>query len=365
MVLAAVLHGVGEPVRVEEIDLPAPGPGQVRVRVAASGVCHSDLSLADGTLDQAFPVVLGHEGAGTVLAVGEGVTHVAEGDPVLLIWAPACGECWWCEHAEPHLCAKALDAARVPYATLSSDGRDVLPGLGTATFAEETVVPAAGVVRLPEGTRPGAGLEEAALLGCAVTTGTGAVWNTARVADGSTVAVIGLGGVGLSAVQGARVAGASAVIAVDPDEGKRKLALSMGATEALEPAPDLAKRVRALTGGRGVDHAFECVGRAATIRSAWGLTRRGGMTTIVGVGSKDETVEFSALELFHFARTMTGCVYGSTDPVRDVPRLVEHVAAGRVDLGALVTDRIGLDGINDAFAAMRAGRGARALVIPG
>ncbi|NUU25548.1 MAG: alcohol dehydrogenase catalytic domain-containing protein, partial [Streptomycetaceae bacterium] len=203
MVLAAVLHGVGEPVRVEEIDLPAPGPGQVRVRIAASGVCHSDLSLADGTLDQAFPVVLGHEGTGTVLAVGDGVTHVSPGDPVLLIWAPACGECWWCEHAEPHLCAKALDAARTPYAKLA-DGTDVLPGLGTATFAEETNVPAAGVVKLPSTTD----LAEAALLGCAVTTGTGAVWNTAEVAPGSSVAVIGLGGVGLSAVQGARVADA-------------------------------------------------------------------------------------------------------------------------------------------------------------
>lgn len=360
MVRAAVLHGVGEPVRVEDIELPAPGPGQVRVRIAASGVCHSDLSLADGVLDQAFPVVLGHEGAGTVAAVGAGVTHVAEGDPVLLIWAPPCGECWWCEHAEPHLCAKALDAARVPYAKLA-DGTAVLPGLGTASFAEETVVPAAGVVKLPSG----AGLAEAALLGCAVTTGTGAVWNTAQVAAGSSVAVIGLGGVGLSAVQGARVAEATTVVAVDPDPDKRALALAMGATDALEPSPELGRQVRALTGGRGVDHAFECVGRSATIRSAWGMTRRGGMVTIVGVGAKTDMIEFSALELFHFARTMTGCVYGSTDPARDVPRLVEHVTAGRIDLGALVTARIGLDGIDAAFAAMREGRGARSLVIPG
>ncbi|MDI2126344.1 Zn-dependent alcohol dehydrogenase [Yinghuangia seranimata] len=359
MVRAAVLHGVGEPVRIEEIELFPTGPGQVRVKVAASGVCHSDLSLADGTLDQAFPVVLGHEGSGTVVEVGEGVTHVAQGDPVLLIWAPPCGECWFCEHAEPHLCVKAMDAARVPYARLA-DGTEVLPGLGTATFAEETVVPAAGVVKLPRG----AALAEAALLGCAVTTGTGAVWNTARVAAGSSTAVIGLGGVGLSAVQGARVADASVIIAVDPDPDKRKLALALGATDALEPAPDLGKRVRALTGGRGVDHAFECVGRAATIRTAWGLTRRGGMTTVVGVGGKDDKAEFSALELFHFARTLTGCVYGSTDPARDVPRLLEHVAAGRVDLGALVTARIGLDGVNDAFAAMREGRGARSLVVP-
>ncbi|UGQ10181.1 Zn-dependent alcohol dehydrogenase [Yinghuangia sp. ASG 101] len=360
MVRAAVLHGVGEKLRTEEIHLPAPGPGRVRVRIAASGVCHSDLSLADGVLPQAFPVVLGHEGAGTVVAVGEGVTHVAEGDPVLLIWAPACGTCWWCENHEPHLCSRAMDAASVPYARLG-DGTEVLPGLGTATFAEETVVPAAGAVRLPSG----ADLAEAALLGCAVTTGTGAVWNTARVPVGASVAVVGLGGVGLSAVQGARVARAATIVAVDPDEGKRELALAMGATDAFAPGPDLAKRVRARTGGRGVDHAFECVGRAATIRTAWGLTRRGGMTTIVGVGAKDDTVDFSALELFHFARTLTGCVYGSTDPVRDVPRLVEHVAAGRIDLGGLVTARIGLDWLDDAFAAMRAGRGARTLVVPG
>ncbi|WP_436787425.1 Zn-dependent alcohol dehydrogenase [Yinghuangia sp. YIM S10712] len=360
MVRAAVLHEVGKDLRVEEIDLPAPGPGRVRVRIAAAGVCHSDLSLGDGVLPQAFPVVLGHEGAGTVVSVGEGVTHVAEGDPVLLIWAPACGACWWCENAEPHLCARAMDAAAVPYARLA-DGTDVLPGLGTGAFAEETVVPAAGVVRLPSG----AGLEEAALLGCAVTTGTGAVWNTAQVAPGTSVAVVGLGGVGLSAVQGARVARAATIVAIDPDEDKRKLALAIGATHALEPGPDLAKRVRALTGGRGVDHAFECVGRAATIRAAWGLTRRGGMTTVVGVGAKDDMVGFSALELFHFARTLTGCVYGSIDPARDIPRLVGHVAAGRIDLGSLVTARIGLDGVNDAFAAMRSGRGARALVLPG
>ncbi|NUU25187.1 MAG: Zn-dependent alcohol dehydrogenase [Streptomycetaceae bacterium] len=353
------MHGVGESIRVEEIELPAPGPGQVRVRIAASGVCHSDLSLADGTLDQAFPVVLGHEGTGTVLAVGEGVTHVVPGDPVLLIWAPACGECWWCEHAEPHLCAKALDAARTPYAKLA-DGTDVLPGLGTATFAEETNVPAAGVVKLPSSTN----LAEAALLGCAVTTGTGAVWNTAQVAPGSSVAVIGLGGVGLSAIQGAHVAEASPLIAVDPDETKRGLALSLGATHALEPTPDLAKRIRSLTEGRGVDHAFECVGRSTTIRTAWSLTRRGGTTTIVGVGAKDDMIEFSALELFHFARTLTGCVYGSTDPTRDIPRLIDHITHHRIDLSPLITSRIPLHNINDAFESMRKGQGARSLVIP-
>ncbi len=358
MVRAAVLAGVDAPIEVREIALPDPGPGQVRVRVAAAGVCHSDLSLSNGTLRQAMPVVLGHEAAGTVAAVGDGVDTLAAGDRVLLNWAPPCRQCWWCRHGEPHLCAHALDAAAAPYAALP-DGTALYPGLGTAAFAEETVVPARAAIRLPADVP----LDTAALVGCAVLTGVGAVLNSARVRTGESVLVLGLGGVGLAALQGARLAGASPIIAVDVTAAKEELARSLGADAFLLPGDDLAARVRALTDGRGVDHAVECVGRAATIRQAWGLTRRGGHTTVVGIGRKDDTFSLNALEVFHFGRSLTGCVFGSTDPDRDVPMVLEHVRAGRLALDPLVTDRIGLGDLPAAFERMRAGVGARSLVV--
>ena len=356
---AAVLRERGGPLRVEEIDLPEPGPGQVRVALAATGVCHSDLSLANGTLAHKLPVVLGHEGAGRVTAVGEGVTAPAPGDPVVLNWAPACRACWWCGHGEPWLCARAADAAQRPYARLG-DGGEVFPGLGTAAFATGTVVGAHACIPLPDDIP----LAEAALLGCAVLTGVGAVLNAARVRPGESVVVIGLGGVGLAAVQGARLAGADPIVAVDPVAAKAPLARRLGATEVMGPGRDLGKRVRALTGGRGADHAIECVGRAETIRAAWSATRRGGRATVVGVGPATEQVTFHPLELFHFARELSGCVYGNSDPATDVPRLLEHYRAGRLDLAALVTDEVTLDGVGLALERLAAGSGtgARTLV---
>jgi S-(hydroxymethyl)glutathione dehydrogenase/alcohol dehydrogenase len=321
-------------------------------------VCHSDLSLARGTLRQPVPAVLGHEAAGTVVSVGDGVTSTAPGDRVVLCWAPPCGECWFCTEGEPWLCERSSDAAAAPYA--SYDGADLYPGLSTAGFAEETVVSARAVLAVPDAVP----LEQAALVGCAVMTGVGAVLNTAKVREGQSVLVVGLGGVGLSVVQGARLAGAGQVIVVDRSPDKLALAQTMGATDALEAGGELAKQVRGLTGKRGVDHAFDCVGLAETIRGAWGSTRRGGMTTIVGIGGKEQQVTFSALELFHFARTITGCVYGSTDPVTDIPKILAYAAEGRLDLGALISSTIGLDGIDGAFADMEKGIGARAVVVP-
>jgi len=358
MTRAAVLRTLGGELSIEEISLRDPGPGQVRVRMVATGVCHSDLSLADGTLRATLPVVLGHEGAGTVVTVGPGVDDLAVGDRVVLNWSPPCRSCWYCEHGEPYLCARAMDGAARPYGVLS-DGAPVYPGLGTAAFASETVVARAGCIPVPSDVP----LDEAALLGCAVLTGVGAVLNAARVQPGESVLVVGLGGVGLCAVQGARLAGASTIIAVDPAESKFDLARRFGATDVLQPSPDLAKRVRALTGGRGVDHAVECVGRASTIRTAWSATRRGGHTTVVGLGSISDSITFNALEIAHFGRTLAGCMYGSTDPEVDVPRLLEHYRAGRLDLASLVTDRIGLGDVGSAFDELRAGRGARSLVM--
>jgi S-(hydroxymethyl)glutathione dehydrogenase / alcohol dehydrogenase len=359
MVRAAVLPAVGAPLEVTEIDLPQPGPGQVRVRLAAAGVCHSDLSLSNGTLRQPVPAVLGHEGAGTVMAVGEGVTGHAPGDRVVLNWAPSCGECHFCARlSEPWLCMNANAATTVPYAR-TTKGEDVYPGLSSAVFAEETVVAARALLPLPAGVP----LTDAALLGCAALTGYGAVHHSARVRTGESVAVFGVGGVGLATIQSARLAGAGPVIAVDVRPEKEELARAAGATDYLVASETTAKDIRALTGGFGADVAVECVGRGETIRTAWNSTRRGGRTTVVGIGGKEQQVQFSALEIFHFARTLSGCVYGNCDPAQDLPVLAEHVREGRLDLGALVTERIGLDGIQAAFEAMPAGRGGRALVV--
>jgi len=358
VVRAAVLPAVGAPLEITDIDLPDPGPGQVRIRLAAAGVCHSDLSLSDGTMRVPVPAVLGHEGAGTVVAVGEDVTHVAPGADVVLNWAPSCGSCHACRLGEVWLCANALKGAADVYAHRAADGSDLHPGLNVAAFAEETVVSAACVLPLPDGIP----LTDAALLGCAVLTGYGAVHHSARVRPGETVAVYGVGGVGLAALQGARIAGASRIVAVDVSPEKEELARNAGATDYVLASDATAREIRALTAKQGVDVAIECVGRATTIRAAWDSTRRGGRTTVVGIGGKDQQVTFNALELFHWGRTLAGCVYGNSDPAKDLPVLADHVRAGRLDLGALVTERIALDGIPAAFENMLAGKGGRALV---
>ncbi|WP_069773548.1 Zn-dependent alcohol dehydrogenase [Streptomyces sp. LUP30] len=357
-VRAAVLPAVGAPLEITQIELPEPGPGRVRVRLAAAGVCHSDLSLSDGTMRVPVPAVLGHEGAGTVVSVGEGVERLAPGDQVVLNWAPSCGACHACSLGEVWLCANALAGSAEVYAR-TTHGTDLHPGLNVAAFAEETVVPASCALPLPDGIP----LTDAALLGCAVLTGYGAVHHSARVRSGETVAVFGVGGVGLATLQAARIAGASTIVAVDVSPEKEALARAAGATEYVVASDRTARDIRGLTGGQGVDVAVECVGRAVTIRTAWESTRRGGRTTVVGIGGKDQQVTFNALELFHWGRTLSGCVYGNSDPAKDLPVLADHVRSGRLDLSALVTERIGLADIPAAFETMLAGKGGRALVI--
>jgi S-(hydroxymethyl)glutathione dehydrogenase / alcohol dehydrogenase len=363
MTRAAVLPAVGSPLELGDIELPAPGPGRIRVKLAAAGVCHSDLSLSNGTLRQPAPAVLGHEGAGTVVDVGEDVTSVAPGDRVVLNWAPSCGACHYCGLGEVWLCANAGAAAAQPYARWQGNAAhpagDLYPGLGTAAFAEETVVPASAALPLPAGVP----LADAALLGCAVLTGWGAVHNAARVRTGESVAVFGAGGVGLAVLQAARIAGAGPIVAVDVSPAKEELARAAGATDFLVAGETTAKDIRRATGGIGADVAVECVGRADTIRTAWTSTRRGGRTIVVGIGGQDQQVAFSALELFYFGRTLAGCVYGNSDPAADLPAVAEHVRTGAFDLSALVTDRIGLADIPAAFEAMTAGKGGRALVV--
>ncbi|MET8361143.1 alcohol dehydrogenase catalytic domain-containing protein [Micromonospora sp. NPDC005171] len=355
IVRALVARGSGAELRVERVRLPAPGPGEVRVTIRAAGVCHSDLSMVNGTLAARFPVVLGHEATGVVAEVGPG-SHLTVGTPVVLNWAPACRACWWCRRGEPWLCADTT-APTVPRGE-TDDGVPLHLTLGLGALAEAVVVPERAVIPIPAGLPP----EQAALLGCAVLTGVGAVRNTARVAPGESVAVVGLGGVGLAVLSAARRAGATTILAIDVAEAKRDLALAAGATDFLLSDDRLSKEVRARTESRGVDHAFECVGRAATIRAAWRLTRRGGGVTVVGMGAKDDMVSLGALDIFHSARTLRSSVYGSSDPDREVPVLAAELADGTLDLGVLVSGTIPLDEAPAAFDRLARGEGARWVV---
>jgi S-(hydroxymethyl)glutathione dehydrogenase/alcohol dehydrogenase len=355
---AVVVREAGAAPGVEELTLPEVGPGQVRIRIRAAGVCHSDLSMVNGTLRPPYPLVLGHEAAGEVVEIGAHVTRAAVGDHVALNWQPACRDCWFCTHGEPWLCATTSGIAALENGS-TLDGAPVHVALGLGAFAEQVLVPQNAVIGVPaELAWP-----DAALLGCAVMTGTGAVRNTARVAAGDAVLVIGLGGVGLSVVAAARAAGASPVIAVDVSPDKKALAEAAGATEFLVAGDALSKDVRRLTGGRGADHALECVGRSTTIRAAWRATRRGGRVTVVGMGRADDEVALSALDIFSSARTLGSSVYGSSDPDAEIPALAADVLSGALRLDHLVTDRIGLADVPAAFDRMARGEGARSVVL--
>jgi S-(hydroxymethyl)glutathione dehydrogenase / alcohol dehydrogenase len=341
---------------VRDVVLRPLGDADVRVRVAGVGVCHSDLSMVNGTLRPSYPLVLGHEAAGVVTEAGD-AAGVAVGTRVVLNWAVPCDTCWHCTHRQPWLCSTIEGTTGSPGGTLH-DGTPFQACLGLGAMAEHVVAPAAAVVPIGDELP----LEDAALLGCALLTGVGAALNAAQVRGGESVLVIGLGGVGLSAVQGARLAEAGRIIAVDVSDAKEPLARAAGATDFLVSSSDLAQQVRDLTDGRGADVALECVGSALTIRQAWTAVRRGGRCVVVGVGPRDQEVVFNPLELFHFSRTLVSSVYGNSDPRTDIARLVEHVAAGRLDLSGTITDRIRLADVPAAFERMQHGVGGRALV---
>jgi S-(hydroxymethyl)glutathione dehydrogenase/alcohol dehydrogenase len=363
MTQALVATGAGEPLEVREVRLRPMTGRDVRVRIASVGVCHSDLSMVNGTLSPSYPLVLGHEASGVVSEVGAEATGVGVGDHVVLNWAVPCRACWFCTHGEPWLCASIEGMTGTPGGTLT-DGTPFEACLGLGAMAEEVVVPADAVVPLPDDVP----LAEAALLGCAILTGVGAALTAARIQPGESVLVLGLGGIGLAAVAGARIAGAGQIIAVDTSPAKEPLARAAGATDFLLADETLAgsalgKRLRAMTEGRGADRALECVGSAGTIRQAWTSVRRGGTCVVVGVGPKDQQVTFNPLELFHFSRTLVSSVYGNSDPARDIPRLVGLVRDGSLDLSGMVTDRVGLDGVPAAFERMQHGEGGRTLVV--
>jgi S-(hydroxymethyl)glutathione dehydrogenase/alcohol dehydrogenase len=343
---------------VEEIALRPLGRDEVRVEIVASGVCHTDLSVRDGRMPALLPCTLGHEGAGIVVEVGDDVTTVGPGDHVVLTWNVPCRSCDHCLRGEAQLCPHGLDHAfGEPYA--ESAAGQVWPSMGAGTLAEQTLVPTAAVVPVD----PSLPLDHAALLGCAVTTGVGAVLRTAGVRPGESVLVLGCGGVGLAAIQGARLAGAATIVAADRVAAQLPAAVANGATDAVDAsAVDLADAVRDLTGGAGVDHAIEVVGKPATIRAAYDAIRRGGTVTVVGAAGIEESVTFPALSLMADGKSIRGSVYGGSDPARDIRVLARLAVRGLLDLEALVTRRSTIDDVEAAFADMAAGRGARSVV---
>ena len=363
---AAVCREKNAPLSVEEVELDPPRRDEVRVRMAATGVCHSDLSVIQGVIGMALPAVLGHEGAGVVEEVGEGVSHLAPGDKVVLSWVVPCGRCFFCRGGQPELC-EVGDAVnrtnRMPDGTsrLRARGGESLNAFSAlGALAEQAVVPAASAVKVAAD----APLDRAALLGCAVMTGVGAVFNTARVTPGSTVAVFGAGGVGLNAIQGAAIAGAERIVAVDTQASKLALARTFGATDVVDATQgDPAKAVRALTQGRGVDYAFEAVGRKETIEQAYGAARRGGTCVVIGVGSTKDAVALNVFGLSYYEKRLLGCWYGSADVHRDIPRLLALYRAGKLKLDALVTRTYTLDQVNQAFDDMKSGANARGVVL--
>ncbi|WP_419994541.1 Zn-dependent alcohol dehydrogenase [Streptomyces boninensis] len=355
---AAVLHETGQEKLeiLDDVEATGFGPGKVRIRLRVTGLCHSDLSAMSGVLPQPAPFIPGHEGAGEIVEVGEGVTSVATGDRVLVSWLPACGECSACKRGQSHLCLTGFLNAGTP--NFQRPQGDVFGFAGTGTFAEELVVDAVCAVKIPDDVP----FDVAALIGCGVTTGLGAAINTAKVEPGSAVAVIGCGGVGISAIQGARVCGAAQIVAVDPVASRREAALRFGATEAVAPdALDDAKQ-RLTEGGEGFDYVFEVVGRSATARTAYDNTRRGGSLVVVGAGAMDDHLQLNMFELFFDEKRILPSLYGGDNARRSYERAIALWRAGRIDLAGLITHRVPLADINEALDQMRTGTALRTCI---
>jgi S-(hydroxymethyl)glutathione dehydrogenase/alcohol dehydrogenase len=362
---AAVLYEVRTPLRVETVLVEPPRAGEVLVRIAATGVCHSDLHLADGHIgEDRVPIVLGHEGAGVVETVGEGVSHVAPGDRVALCFVPSCGECDLCRAGRGNLCKNAdessykdslLDGStRIQLA----DGTPLRQFLAVGCFAELCVVASASVVPLPTGIS----LSDAALVGCAVVTGFGAVRNAAGVQAGESACVVGCGGVGLQVIAALRMAGADPIVAVDLSAEKLERAVGRGATHAVDACGERpARDVRRATAG-GAQHAFEVVGRPETIRLAWDALRPGGTAVVVGLAARGVEAAVPAIE-FLSEKSLRGSFYGSGYPAREIAELAGLIAEGRLDVASTVSHDTTLDGIEEALERLRRGEGARTIAV--
>ena len=362
---AALLPETGAALEMAELELAAPGPFEALVRIHASGVCHSDLNAIDGTAPTRCPAVLGHEGAGVVEAVGEGTTLVAVGDRVALSWAPYCGVCEPCLRELPHLCAAAwpaMDAGGLMDGTtrLSHDGSPVYHYSLLSTFAERAVVPERACVRIPEDVP----FDIAGLVGCAVTTGVCAVWRSAGVRPGDRVAVIGCGGVGLSAVMGAAAAGAGSITAVDLNPDKADQAVALGATGGLawQGSPEAtAEAVREASGG-GVDYAFEATGRPDAMLTAFLSTRQRGAAVLMGIPAEDAVLPLPARSIPRMERRVIGALYGSARPDRDFGVILDAYRRGRLPLDRLISHRMRLDQIGEAFDLLRQGSALRTVI---
>jgi alcohol dehydrogenase len=371
-VRAAVLTRTGapapyaesRPLEVTEVDLAPPGPGEVLVRIAAAGLCHSDLSIINGDRPRRTPIVLGHEAAGVVEALGEGVTDLAPGDHVILVFVASCGHCDPCSEGRPVLCEPAA-AANVAGTLLGGGKRMSYQGetidhfVGVSAFAEYAVLSRRSLQKIDKELP----LEIAALFGCAVMTGVGAVVNTAQVRPGQSVAVVGLGGVGLSALMGALAAGASRVVAVDLADDKLVLAKALGATDVINAgAVNAVEQLRELTGG-GVDHALEMVGSAKALEFAYKVTRRGGMTVTVGLPASSQNLMTPVWHLVAEERTLKGSYLGSCVPRRDIGRFVSLYRNGRLPVDQLLTGRLTLDQINEGFDRLHRGEAIRQVIV--
>lgn len=360
---AAVLYEHNAPLVIEEVEVQPPKSGEVLVRMAASGVCHSDLHMIRGVHPSPLPAIPGHEGAGVVEEVGPGVTNVEPGDHVALSWLPYCGHCRMCASGRPNICENVAwsEIGTMSDGTVrfAKGGVPIHHFIATSSFAELSVVPAQAAIRVD----PSLPLTELSLMGCAVATGVGAVLNTARVRPGETVAVVGCGGVGLNCVQGAAIANAGAIIAIDTEPRKLELARTLGATHTVNPSDsDAAGVVRGIVGGDGVDHSFEAIGVPATIELAIGLVGRGGQAILIGMAPPDARVAFDALNVTFQEIAIRGCWYGSVRPPVDFPLLVDLYRDGKLRLDPMIKTCT-LDEVNDAFRAMEAGEVARSVIV--
>lgn len=353
---AAVLRQYGAPLSLEDLDLLPPQDGEVLVRFAASGVCHSDMTRIEGKRPSALPIVLGHEAAGHVEQVGPGVTHLVPGDRVVLSFLYDCGQCYYCCSGRPNLCEVGrgiLRGGTMPNGTTRlRKGDEEIHHMVVSSFAEKGVVPARCAVKIPDEVP----LEAAALIGCGVLTGTGAVFNTASVRPGDSVLVVGTGGIGLNVVQGAKIAGASVIAVSDLNPDKLATAREFGATHLIDArTEDPIAAARNLTQGRGVDHAFEAIGNTHTIRQCYDAVRPGGKAVVVGIAEVGACCEVEAISLPMTEKILTGSFYGSYRPRLDVERLVDLYRSNRLRLDELISRRYRLDQINDAFHDLHSG----------
>ncbi|MBB5122384.1 alcohol dehydrogenase [Streptomyces eurocidicus] len=356
-VRGVIARGKGEPVRVETIVVPDPGPGEAVVKIQACGVCHTDLHYREGGINDEFPFILGHEAAGVVESVGAGVTEVAPGDFVILNWRAVCGQCRACLRGRPWYCFNTHNAKQRMTLT---DGTELSPALGIGAFAEKTLVAAGQCTKVDPAASPAA----AGLLGCGVMAGLGAAINTGGVGRGDTVAVIGCGGVGSAAIAGARLAGASKIIAVDISDGKLETAKSMGATHTVNSrTTDGVEAIRSLTGGFGADVVIDAVGRPETYEQAFHARDLAGTVVLVGVPTPEMKLELPLLDVFGRGGSLKSSWYGDCLPSRDFPMLIDLYLQGRLDLDAFVSETIALDEVEEAFHRMEKGEVLRSVVL--